>query len=85
MQNMTLITVPETAKRLGLGKTFTYELIEQSQIPVVRLGKRVMVPIKYLNLYIETLVEWPKGFSPAKIEVYNTSIPLAQEKKVGCK
>ena len=84
MQDKILINVSEAAKLLGLGKTFTYELIEQNQIPVVRLGKRVMVPINYLNLYIETLVEWPKGFNPMKAEVCNTSIPLAQEKKVGC-
>ncbi|MBS3948951.1 MAG: helix-turn-helix domain-containing protein [Firmicutes bacterium] len=56
MQDKILINVPEAAKLLGLGKTFTYELIGQGQLPVVRLGKRVLIPVKHLNLYIETLI-----------------------------
>ncbi|MBS3946875.1 MAG: helix-turn-helix domain-containing protein [Dethiobacter sp.] len=56
MQDKILINVSEAAKLLGLGKTFTYELIGQGQLPVVRFGKRVLIPVKHLSLYIETLV-----------------------------
>lgn len=84
LQEKILVTVPEAAELLGLGRTFTYELIGQGQIPVVRFGKRVLVPVKFLSQYIETLVEWPEGFNPEREEDNKTSIPLAQEQEVDC-
>ncbi len=38
------ITVPEAAAMLGLSKNFTYELVKQKQLPVVKFGKRLLIP-----------------------------------------
>lgn len=39
-----LISVGEAARRLGIGRTKTYELIDRGQIPTVKIGKRRLVP-----------------------------------------
>ncbi len=38
------ITVPEAAEMLGLSRNFTYELVKQKQLPVVKFGKRLLIP-----------------------------------------
>lgn len=37
------ITVPEIARRLGLGRLAVYELLEVGQIPAIRLGRRWII------------------------------------------
>ena len=38
------ITVPEAAEMLGLSRNFTYELVRQGELPVVKFGKRLLIP-----------------------------------------
>ena len=38
------ITVPEAAAMLGLSRNFAYELVKQKQLPVVKFGKRILIP-----------------------------------------
>ena len=38
------ITVPEAAAMLGLSRNFAYELVKQGQLPVIRFGKRILIP-----------------------------------------
>ena len=38
------LTVDETAKCLGIGRNSAYEAIARGEIPVVRVGKRLLVP-----------------------------------------
>jgi excisionase family DNA binding protein len=38
------ITVPEAAKMLGISRNFCYELVKQKQLPVVKFGKRLLIP-----------------------------------------
>ena len=38
------ITVPEAAEMLGISRNFAYELVKQGQIPVIRFGKRLLIP-----------------------------------------
>ncbi len=38
------LTVPEAAEMLGISRNFAYELVKQGQLPVIRLGKRLLVP-----------------------------------------
>lgn len=47
-----LLTVPETADYLGLGKTLTWELVGQGVIPSVRLGRLVRVPRVRLEAWL---------------------------------
>jgi len=48
-----LLSVPEVAKSLGLGRTKVYELIATEGLPVVRFGRAVRVPIISLQQWIE--------------------------------
>jgi excisionase family DNA binding protein len=38
------ITVPEAAAMLGLSRNFAYELARRGEIPVIRFGKRLLIP-----------------------------------------
>ena len=51
------ITVPEAAAMLGLSRNFAYELVKQGQLPVIRFGKRLLIP----RLALEKMLE--KGVS----------------------
>lgn len=39
------ITVPEAAKRLGIGRNQGYAAAACGDIPIIRIGKRMLVPI----------------------------------------
>ena len=39
------ITIPEAAERLGIGRNQGYEAARRGEIPVIRLGKRMVVPL----------------------------------------
>jgi excisionase family DNA binding protein len=38
------LTVAEAAKVLGIGRGSAYEAVKRGELPVVRLGKRLVVP-----------------------------------------
>ena len=38
------ITVTEAAAMLGLSRNFAYDLVKQKQLPVVKFGKRLLIP-----------------------------------------
>jgi excisionase family DNA binding protein len=42
------IPVPEAAELLGIGKNACYEAIRRGEIPALRIGSRVLVPVKPL-------------------------------------
>jgi len=54
-------TVPEAAQLLGFSRNFGYELARTGQIPILRFGKRMLVPKaafdKMLGLLPESEVE----------------------------
>jgi len=39
------ITVPEAGVRLGIGRNAAYEAARRGEIPVIRIGKRMVVPL----------------------------------------
>jgi excisionase family DNA binding protein len=45
-------TVRETAKMLNIGLNKAYELIEQKQIPVIRVGRKFIVPKQALEKWL---------------------------------
>jgi len=45
MENKKLtFTVDETAKMLGIGRNSAYEAIARGEIPIIKVGKRLLVP-----------------------------------------
>ena len=43
------ITVPEAGKRLGIGRNSAYEAARRGEIPVLKIGRRLLVPIAALD------------------------------------
>ena len=54
-----LITVSETAKILGIGRTKAYELVRTNALPVVRLGKAIRIPKGALLQFIDDNTQLP--------------------------
>ena len=38
------ITVTEAAAMIGISRNFAYELVKQQQLPVIKFGKRLLIP-----------------------------------------
>jgi excisionase family DNA binding protein len=38
------MTVPEAARRLGIGRNQAYDAARCGQIPTIKIGKRVLIP-----------------------------------------
>ena len=43
-QERLCLSVPETAKVLGISRGLAYELARSGELPVVRFGRRLLVP-----------------------------------------
>lgn len=44
-----VLDVPEVARRLGISRSFAYALVAAGEIPSLRLGRRVLVPVHQLR------------------------------------
>ena len=61
-----LLTVPESAARLGLGRSKFYELLQSGQIKPVRIGRAVRIQAAELERFVERLQrEQDGGDDPA--------------------
>jgi excisionase family DNA binding protein len=52
-----LLTTPEAAERLRIGKSTLYDLIRSRRLRTVKIGKRRLVPVDALPEVIALLVE----------------------------
>ncbi len=43
------LTVPEAAEALGIGRAAAYEAARTGQIPTIKIGKRILVPMAALE------------------------------------
>ena len=46
-------TVSEAAKVLGIGRSAAYEAARSGEIPTIRIGKRILVPLPALKRLLE--------------------------------
>lgn len=44
MSKKEVLTIPEVAKMLRISRNFGYELARRGELPVVRFGRRLLVP-----------------------------------------
>ena len=47
------VSVEQAAKELGIGRSLAYELARQGRIPIIRLGRRMVVPRAALERMLE--------------------------------
>ena len=48
-ENQLAISIPEAAKALDISRNIGYELAKAGQLPAIRMGKRLIVPIIALD------------------------------------
>lgn len=51
-ERMTL-SIEEAAVRLGISRALAYELVRRGELPRLRLGRRVVIPRKALEEFVE--------------------------------
>lgn len=55
------LTVEQAAKVLGISRSTAYELVHTGEIPSLRLGRRIVVPIGQLAVQLGIPVEQVQG------------------------
>jgi excisionase family DNA binding protein len=50
--NRLTVTVEEAGTLLGISRTLAYDLVRRGEIPSLRLGRRVVVPVHALELMV---------------------------------
>lgn len=53
MENKEILSVSELSEYLGLGLSKTYELCHSIGFPIVKLGRKILIPRKQLEEWIE--------------------------------
>ncbi len=48
-----MLTVPEAAHLLGISRSLAYQLVARHDLPAIRLGRRLVVPRKALDKFID--------------------------------
>jgi excisionase family DNA binding protein len=54
MDKMTM-TIPEAGRALGIGRSAAYEAARNRQLPTIRIGKRLLVPISALETLLRNV------------------------------
>ena len=52
-ETRTVLTIEEVAQILGLGRSATYESARRGELPTLRLGRRVLVPVAAFSKWLE--------------------------------
>ncbi len=55
-----LISVPEMGKRLDISLSIAWGLTKRKDFPVVRIGRRVLIPVRELEAWISKQSEAAK-------------------------
>lgn len=48
-----VLTVEEAGRWLGIGRSAAYDAIQRNELPHIRIGRRIVVPIKALERLLE--------------------------------
>ena len=44
-----VLTVEEAGQRLGLSRPSAYQAVKRGEIPIIRIGRRILVPVAALD------------------------------------
>ena len=50
------MSVSEAAKKLGIARNSLYEGVKRGEVPYVRIGKRILIPIAALEKKLSNIV-----------------------------
>lgn len=53
MEEKATLTVKEAARYLGIGKNLCYDRVKTGEIPVIKIGKRLLVPRAALDKLLQ--------------------------------
>lgn len=56
------LTVKEMSKILGIGANKAYQLTKTEDFPTIRLGTKILIPVKGLNEWIENQSKQKREF-----------------------
>ena len=65
MTEKLVLSVPEAASRLGIGRNSAYEAVRRGEIPTIRIGKRILVPVSALDRLLDGASEQSRAEEPA--------------------
>ena len=54
-QKPDILTVPESADFLRIGRTQMYKLIREGSIKHIKIGRKILIPRKYLIDFVENM------------------------------
>ena len=54
-EEKTCVTIKEMGKRLGVSNYTAYQLVHSKGFPVFRIGRRMLIPVKELNIWLSSL------------------------------
>lgn len=61
MEDKMLLSISEVAAVLGISRPSIYQLIHSADFPIVRLGGRVLIPVKQLQEWLDEQVSIKGG------------------------
>lgn len=56
-----LLTVPQAADRLGVGRSLLYEMIRRGEVQSIRLGRARRIPVSALERFVRERLEAEAG------------------------
>ena len=54
-----VLTVEEAGKWLGIGRSAAYDAIQRNELPHIRIGRRIVVPIRALERLLDGSSDHP--------------------------
>jgi excisionase family DNA binding protein len=55
------LTVEEAGQLLGVSRSYAYELVRQGALPCMRLGRRIVIPVRALEALLDRVVAEATG------------------------
>lgn len=63
-QHELTLSVPEAGRRLGLGKNLAYEAAKRGELPVLRFGRKLRVPLAALERLVSDVAHKAQASGP---------------------
>jgi excisionase family DNA binding protein len=61
MDKQKTLTIPETARVLGISERLAYRAARMGEIPAIRIGRRYVVPEEALSRYLSGQLHFPNS------------------------